>query len=462
MKLKRTLALLLALVLCLCLCSCAGTQTSAETPNTDMSEPAEPTDASAANMPNFGETEEVEKLEEEVVESEEVEEVEFEDEDIAAAPSEEERASWNPRSVRRLRADKTKESFRSAIRQGNTIYLAFEERLAKMPVGGNADDVEVLLDRDFTGSNEILEIQVVGEWIYIRTDEEVGSYYNVHSLWRIRTDGTGLERLSNILAMDDEEFDTFAVIGDQLYLSCMASERRSASETCFTSTLYCYQLDTGAVTELYRTSSTEADTNLVIFTYNEKSLILLDYTQNKTDPMLLIYEYGAGAPVAAPEALQELMLKMRTGLRDTRRVLYDDMTGTGSYLAEYDETLYRISPENGYLPEELPIQLFTAEEATDFESNRRIEELLVLDKETFVYSYWGVGLGSGLRLYQNGTLTDINGDYGVCLDYPGDGYLYYTCISNYYYHHYRVRLDGTGWEQLDWEHRSYPTAGSYD
>ena len=455
---RKILVCAVALLLAVLLCACGKNE---ERP---MSE--EIGRESAENVGGAEETAAVEPEETAAAEPEETaavepEEVEFGNEDDTDAPSEEKRESWNPRSVRHLRASRDKESFRSAIRQGNMIYLAFEDRLAKMPVGGNADDVEVLLDWDFTGSNEILEIQVVGEWIYIRTDEEVGSYYyNVNSLWRIRTDGTGLERIANIMAADDRKRNTFAVIGDRLYLSCMASERRSASETCFTSTLYCYQLDTGAVTELYQTSSTEADTNLFIFTYNEKSLILMDYTQNKYRPVLLIYEYGAAAPVVAPEAVQELMIKM-ANLKKPRYFFYDDMTETGSYLAEYDETLYRISPEKGYLPEELPIQLFTAEEATDFEDNRRIKELLVLDEETYVYSYWVLGLGFGLRLYQNGTLTDINGDFGECLNYPGDGYLYYAFRDNYY-HHYRVRLDGTGWEQLDWEHRSYPTADSYE
>lgn len=448
---RKILVCAVALLLAVLLCACGKNE---ERP---MSE--EIGRESAENVGGAEETAAVEPEETAAAEPEETsavepEEVEFGNEDDTDAPSEEKRESWNPRSVRHLRASRDKESFRSAIRQGNMIYLAFEDRLAKMPVGGNADDVEVLLDWDFTGSNEILEIQVVGEWIYIRTDEEVGSYYyNVNSLWRLRTDGTGLERITDILATDDSERNTFAVIGDQLYLSCMTSERRSAKEYYFTSTLYCYQLDTGVATELYQTYSTSSSMNLIICSYNEKSLLLMDFSQDQRNPVLLIYEYGADAPIVAPEALQAI-----------RKVFYDDMTGTGSYLAECDEKLYRISPENSYLPEELPIQLFTEEEAARKTRDRLIRELLVLDGQTLVYSYWIPGLGAGLRLYQNGTLTDINSDGAVQLDYPGDGYLYYAYYSNFHYHYCRVQLDGTGWEQFNWElgSNTAATANSYD
>lgn len=438
---RRILICAAALLLAVLLCACGKNeeQHTSEEFGLESSE-------------NVGEAEETAAME--------PEEAELGNEDetvwyITGVPSVEESEDWNPRSVRRRRNGNYKDGFRSAVRQGNSIYLAYENRLAKMPVDGNIDDVEVLLDREFAGKNRILEIQVVGEWIYIRTNEEAGGYYNVNSLWRVRTDGTGLERLTSILAADDSERNTFAVIGNQLYLSCMASERRSATEYFFTSVLYCYQLDTGTLTELYRTSSTDSDMNLIIFCYNDKSLLLMDFSQDEWNPAFLIYEYGADAPFAMPEALQELIRN------NSYCVIYDDMTETGSYLAENNEILYRISPENGYVPEELPIRLFTAEEDAKAQhpDYRQIDELLVLDGETFIYSYWIQWLGSGMRLYQNGTLTDINGDEGVHLDYPGDGYLYYSYSDKWdHYHHCRTQLDGTGWEQLDWEYISATTA----
>lgn len=379
-------------------------------------------------------------------------------EDDASA---EESEDWNPRSICRLRNGEVVsagfDGFRSAVRQGNTIYLASKKRLAKMPVGGSADDVEILLDREFADGNRILEIQVVGKWIYLRTDEMTGSAFNHHSLWRVRLDGTELERVAGNLAADDVERNTFAVMGELLYLTCLKEEKRSASESEFTSTLVCYQPDTGETTQLYQTSSGQSNMNLIISSYNEKSLLLMDFSQDERHPTLLIYEYGADAPFAAPEAVQELV-------RAERRhycVFYDDMTGTGSYLAENDETLYRISPENGYVPEELPIRLFTAEEDAKarYPDYRQIDELFVLDGESFVYSYETNWKDKGMRLYQNGELTTINGDLGTHLDYPGDGYLYYSCTAEWgWFHHYRVHLDGTGWEQLDWEHRSATTA----
>ncbi len=437
-KLVCAVALLLAILLCAC-------EKSEEAPMTE--------EFGQASVESVGGEEETAAAEPEEIAAAEPAEVELVNEDNTDAPSEEERESWNPRSVHRLRTGDDAEESYSAIRQGNTIYLASQERLAKIPLGGGVDSAKVLLDRDFTGSNKILEIQAVGEWIYIRTDEEGNAPYNINSLWRLRTDGTGLERITDILATDDSERNTFAVIGDQLYLSCMTSERRSAKEYYFTSTLYCYQLDTGVATELYQTYSTSSSMNLIICSYNEKSLLLMDFSQDQRNPVLLIYEYGADAPIVAPEALQAI-----------RKVFYDDMTGTGSYLAECDEKLYRISPENSYLPEELPIQLFTEEEAARKTRDRLIRELLVLDGQTLVYSYWIPGLGAGLRLYQNGTLTDINSDGAVQLDYPGDGYLYYAYYSNFHYHYCRVQLDGTGWEQFNWElgSNTAATANSYD
>lgn len=366
-----------------------------------------------------------------------------EDPDIETGTAVEETEIMNTRSVRRLREGGKTADFRSVIKQGSTLYLACCNRLGKMPVDGSVDDVEILLGREFCSHNNIREIQVVGEWIYIRTDEGGNELYNVNSLWRVRTDGTDLERITNVLAMDERKRNTFAVMGNMVYFTCIFTERLSASEYKYTSVLFCDNPDTGDSVVLYETVSDSSNMNLIITSYNERSLLLLDFSEDKKNPTLLIYEYDDSVPFVAPEALQEMMLAEKYYYC----VFYDDMSNTGSYLAENNETLYRISPDNNYVPEELPIALFH-EDGND----RSIHELLIVDDKTFIYSYWLEMQGHGIRMYHDGTITDINSDRATHLDYPGDGYLYYSYQDGWERdHHCRVQIDGGGWEQLDWE-----------
>ena len=71
---------------------------------------------------------------------------------------------------------------------------------------------------------------------------------------------------------------------------------------------------------------------------------------------------------------------------------------------------------------------------------------LVVDGDRLYTNFTDINGHSGLQVLENGQYSQINGDWGQNLSYPGDGYLYYTYDVNLY----RVRPDGSGWEKLDW------------
>lgn len=424
---KQWVTLLLAVVLLLTLCACGNSEAIAEKPaelrDEHTDEPAKlPTDESA---------------------------------ELPAEEPETEPEEQNTRSVRHLPNGNAavisdmESGFYSAVQQGNTIFLANDNKIGRMPVGGGLDDVEII-GPEFSSYDMIREMQVVGDWIYLR----IHDVFYIEKIWRLRTDGTDLQEITDGLAADDRNRNTFAVIGDLVYFPFTTRERLSASEDKYTTTLYCYNPNTGWSEMLYQVTSDSSKKNLIISSYNENSLLLLDFSEVDKlddDPTLLIYEYGADAPFVAPDAMQDMMLAAKEEYYYC--VFYDDMTNTGSYLAVIDEVLYRMTPDNGYIPEELPVSLFTAEEkaSTKYEDDIILYELLVLDAETYIYSYWYDCKYWGIRVYQNGTITDINGDKGTHFDYLGDGYLYYSCVDNGFWRHHRVHLDGTQWEQLYWE-----------
>ena len=117
---------------------------------------------------------------------------------------------------------------------------------------------------------------------------------------------------------------------------------------------------------------------------------------------------------------------------------YDD--GRGGSLGYRVGKLRSFTPENGYSGEMVLGSVNPPGVAQVSQSE------LVVDGDRLYTNFTDINSQSGLQVVENGQYTQINGDWGQNLSYPGDGYLYYTYDVNLY----RVRPDGSGWEKLDW------------
>ena len=324
-------------------------------------------------------------------------------------------------------------SYSPVKRQDQMLYFIGQDAIKKMPVGGSAADIQVVLDGLKDEYGVIYEFQVVGDWIYLLCGDQSpiinGSVCNLLRVCRVRTDGWSQETVaSNIIhpkQLNSDDYNTFAVRGEWLYYTAISSEQVSASSYSQETQVRRYNLDTG-ITEIFAWHDVKNPNfdSYVICGYNSDTMLVKDCQEKK----IYLYSYDSGAFEEAPAAMQECW----------GYDFYDD--GRGGYLGYRVGKLRSFTPENGYSGDMVLESVNPPGVAQVSQSE------LVVDGDRLYTNFTDINGHSGLQVVENGQYTQINGDWGQNLSYPGDGYLYYTYDVNLY----RVRPDGSGWEKLDW------------
>lgn len=314
-------------------------------------------------------------------------------------------------------------------RQGSWLYYVGGNAIKKIPVGGSAGDAVVLLDNLKEQFGTLYEIQIVGDWVYFTSfyqrDVVGGMRMYTTQLSRVRTDGSGAETVTHIMPnFDGEYFNTFVVRDNVVYFTTIDYDQQSASTYTFYSELWAFHLDLWQRELLYHIEIDNPNTQAcAIIAYTDDAILMKDYS-TKT-----LYLCDGTAVTAAPEGLQQY------GGAD----FYSD--GKGNFVSYQVGYLRRYSPANGYEPEEFD---FTVN--PDGVAQVSVSDLIFLEDGTILSNYTDLNTKRGMQTLKDGVHTTINNDWGNNLSYPGDGYLYYTYNNDLY----RVRLDGSGWEQLNW------------
>lgn len=317
-------------------------------------------------------------------------------------------------------------------RQDQMLYYIGNDAIKKIPVGGSEADIQVILDGLYDEYGTVYEFQIVGDWVYFMSFCRSTSINNhpceIMRLSRVRTDGMLCETIAdNILRpkqLNSEDFNTFAVYGDWVYYVGIVQTQTSATAYDVESQVCRYNPDTG-ITEIFKWKDAENPNfdSYVISSYNSDTILVEDL-ENDT---FYLYRYDDGSFTEAPGIAGFSFYDF-----------YDD--GRGGYIGYGVGTLRAFNESNGYSGEVILDSVNPAGVA-----QVRKSELVIYGDQIFT-NFTDINTNKGLQVIENGERRSINGDFGQDLSYPGDGYLYYTYSSNLY----RVRPDGSGWEQLYW------------
>jgi hypothetical protein len=112
--------------------------------------------------------------------------------------------------------------YNNFVVQDQWLYYSNYTKIYKMPIGGKANDIQVLYDIHETYDGKKIRIAVVKDWIYFCIDFD--------GLYRIRTDGNVIEKLIDAEEMntyDNDGVASFHIIGDKVYY--IATKQESAS-----------------------------------------------------------------------------------------------------------------------------------------------------------------------------------------------------------------------------------------
>ncbi len=322
--------------------------------------------------------------------------------------------------------------YSAIVRQDQMLYFTaprtYPGSLMKIPVGGTTEDAVPVLD-SLSNVMGIVEIQVLGDWIFMLANPNA----DYMQLWVVRTDGENLHLIIDNIS--GTSFNTIVVKNEAIYYTSCLKEQISASNYRYTS--YLYKLPFEGDSETLLTIEDVRDLSIVAYT---DDTALLKYGNNE----LMILDLNHESISKAPEAVAKISY-------------YSFLPGTdGSFLAYSgggDGYVYRLSPETGYVPD-LIAQV--AEKVYSGDTSSKTGEFIALDKHRFITNCEGnIREKSGIWLFENGVRTLIVQDRAANLSLPGDGYLYYTyatmtkklpCGGGLC----RIRLDGTGWENLNW------------
>ena len=324
-------------------------------------------------------------------------------------------------------------SYSPVKRQDQTLYFIGKDAIKKMPVGGTAADIQIIMDGLKNEYGAIYEFQVVGDWIYFLCGYGNpvinGSVCSLLRLCRVRTDGWTCETITNSIIhperLNSDDYNTFVVRDGWVYYTAIATEQVSASSTQVETQVCRYELDTGIteILEWHDVKNPNSD-SFVICGYNADTMLVKDGKNSK----LCLYYYDDGVFKNASAEMQECM----------GYDFYDD--GQGGYVAYRAGKLRAFTPANGYSGE------LVLESVNPSGVAQVSQSELVVDGGRLFTNFTDINGHSGLQVVENGQYSQINSDWGRNLSYPGDGYLYYTYDINLY----RVRPDGSGWEKLDW------------
>ncbi len=318
----------------------------------------------------------------------------------------------------------TIENYSPVIRQDEMLYFVSGGILRKMPVGGSVVNVQGIYDFKDAFINP-KEIQVVGDWIYVRYDYDtvIESQFRDYKqgVARISTDGCQTELVvSDMCANDDYSGgNPFVIRGDDIYYTYKNYTQISASQFEFTSGLKRVNMETGEETVLHEQAVGRHNYGMEIAAYTEDTILLRVQTSLSSGDRWL-YDYETGALTEAPQIYCNGV--------DGNCYMYYSQSGDKNHV-------YRYAPETGYEEE-----LCYSEEFTWSKDNPEWHSVLFADGIMYAATHRGiVAVKDGQRYY---VTPDPAGNF----NWIGDGYLYYSSGGSFN----RILPDGTGWEPVDW------------
>lgn len=314
------------------------------------------------------------------------------------------------------------------VRQDQMLYFVSNGILRKMPVGGSVVDVQGIYAFDGAFTNP-KEIQVVGDWIYVRYEYSAAVIQNQfrhyqQAVARISTDGFQTELvICDMAANAENSSNTFVVLDDVIYYTYNNCVQTSATQFTFYSGLKQYNMSTGEEVVLYEQAVERYDRGLEIAAYTEDTILLGIPTSSWGDAVYYLYNYDTGTMSEAPQITNY-------------KGFYVDGNCYLTYYHDDDECrLYRYSPETGYAQE-----VWFSEEYSWSTDDPDWNYVLCADGSMYASTRKGI---VAIRDGQRSLLTP---DPAVNIRWIGDGYIYYECNGGFY----RILPDGTGWETVDW------------
>gem|GEM_PF-1746690 len=318
--------------------------------------------------------------------------------------------------------------------QDQWLYYSSGSKIYKMPIGGKAADVQIIYDSksEYDENLAPLRIAVVKDWVFFcRTYD---------GLYKIRTDGTKLQKLLDKEQMiTDSYFDydglgyyalfdneccysaCFHIIGDKIYYISKEGGKKNYS-------ISYYDIDTNQTK--YWTTVSENDRILAGF---ENQLII--YSKWKEENAIFIWN------------VDRCMAKTIVGFGSMPRLHGRDMIFELDIQEEYEYNFdYKTATIN----------------MDTWEINTQITNYPMSESDKiFKRLYWDLknkiayanikGELSYLddSIEGNQTWKRINGDSARVLIAGFDEYVYYSTYHPWFVQ-YRVRPDGTGYEEVEW------------
>lgn len=326
--------------------------------------------------------------------------------------------------------------------QDGWLYYSSSDKIYKMPIGGGAKDVQTVYDAQkygyfFSYGSDTLHIEVVEDWIYyfISYGDETGG------LWRVRTDGS---MPTQILCSEDMSWhfnrtgeSYYYVAGEKAYF--IAKEKMGASEDSANYYLASVDINTSEVTKIRQV---EKETGLLVGF--ENSIILRD-------------------PYERVDLSGNTITEFSTEYSPWEFILWSYEDGMATFINE--ETDYNTNKfylikhfQNGEI-EKTQIDYYGNIFVDVKKGEYYYEGHFPLDfpKENYADSMMGLYYGNN-----KGENCKINNDC-PCIIFSGfDDYVYYDTggygFGNYYSYipvtnteiKYRVKRDGTGFEEVSW------------
>lgn len=339
--------------------------------------------------------------------------------------------------------------YSNLVRQDQMLYFTspygstYRGSLCKIPVGGSVEDVVMILPDIGIVSDSVVEMQVVGDWIYLLCNPAPSERDVPMSLYRVRTDGGVIQFLTNDIL--NEAFNTFIVRDDSVYYTVWQKDQVSASnyyDICEFRKLQLSENGGEGYDTLIKIEDGVDDVRIAA--YNDNRALLA------SEEGVLVFDLETEEIIPITDALNDKAADYSNTIQ-----FFPGADGEFLFYLKGPGTIYRCSPDNDYEPE-LYLELSITGNAYEGPTTSNVAEFMVLDDGRILTNCAAnIREKRSLWLFENGVRTLIVEDYGANLSYPGDGYLYYSyCSDGSEYPEYdclcRIRLDGSGWESLNY------------
>lgn len=285
----------------------------------------------------------------------------------------------------------------------------------------------------------MLSPQVVGDWIYfIRPRNELCELY------RVRTDGAVVELITDQIPYY-EQGCLYAIGEDNaVYFPSFWSTQSSASEYTYYSGFCRLQLDKpGAEPETIFSEQVRNEYDgLTLITFSDGMFVLERAGSSVyAERIFYLYYVGDNAPTIAPAWITDFVFFYPQ--QDGSLLAY-----TNSRQYRVMDTLHLVWPSD---PQN-PIFIMESPKKPDSEDKDPLISMC-MDGDVLYYSLADTyhrgtdDQHEGLYRFDGSGSYRLNRDVPQTISVPGDGYIYYDYWGSGT-NLYRVRLDGTGWEEI--------------